>query len=380
MNTRKIASYLFPRQITISHRERLLSSAGVFVTVLAIALITHNMHGVRNLPFLAASIGASSMLLLAIPHSAFSQPWPLVGGHFVSAIVGITCARLVPDVHLAAALAVSLAVVTMFYLRCLHPAGGGTALFAVIGGDGVRAMGYEFAFDPVLLGALLLLAMALAVNRLIPGRRYPMNLSMPDTTAPAIARHPSMKLAFDESDLVAALQDMDGYIDVTGEDLKRIYSLATLHSQRRRLGDLRCADILTREVIAVGRETTLHAAWKLFREHRIRGVPVVNAERRVVGILAMADFLKIANWQMCEGLVSRLKVLLGRQTEPTAGQIMTTEVVTVREDMHVLDAFRIFAEKKINHLPVVDADFRLIGIVTRLDLLSALVGDMVAGA
>lgn len=375
MNTKKMVAYFFPHQITLSHRERLLSSAGVFVTLLAIAVFSHRLSGAQNLPFLAASIGASTMLVLAIPHSAFSQPWPLVGGHFVSALVGITCARLVPDLHLAAALAVSLSVVAMFYLRCLHPAGGGTALLAVIGGEGVRSMGYAFAFNPVLLGALLLLAMALTINRLIPGRRYPLGLSLSDRATPAVAQQPQMKLAFDESDLVAALRDMDGYIDVAGEDLKRIYALATLHARRRQLGDLRCADILTREAIAVGPATPLDDVWALFRTHRIRGVPVIDAQRRVVGMLAMADFLKIVDWRMCEGLRTRLRVLFGRQAKPAAAQVMTTEVVTVREETHVVDAFLIFAGQKINHLPVVAADGRLVGIVTRLDLLSALLGD-----
>src|SRR5690625_7242859 len=80
-----------------------------------------------------ASMGATAVLLFAVPHGALSQPWAVVGGHVVSAIVGVTCQLLIPNLFWAAALSVGVAVAAMYYLRCIHPPGGATALAAEIG-------------------------------------------------------------------------------------------------------------------------------------------------------------------------------------------------------------------------------------------------------
>ena len=223
--------FFFPRQVTVSHREKLFSALGAFAVIMVVALVSHHFLGPEHLPFLAASMGASTVLVLASPHSPFSQPWPLIGGHFVAALIGITCAALVPDLYIAASLAVSLPVLAMFYLRCIHPPGGGTALLVVIGGSKITGLGYLFAFTPVLLNSVLLLLVALLVNRLIPGRHYPYNLSLPKTqTAKDTGKE---KLGFSHQDLLDALDDIDGYIDVTGADLERIYVLATEHAKTR---------------------------------------------------------------------------------------------------------------------------------------------------
>lgn len=225
-------AYFFPRQVTVSHREKLLSVLGAFAVILLVAFVSRHFLEPEHLPFLAASMGASAVLLLAAPHSPFSQPWPLIGGHFLAALIGITCTVLVPSLYLAAALAVSLTILAMFYLRCIHPPGGGTALLVVIGGSRITEMGYLFAFTPVLVNSILLLVVALLVNRMIPGRHYPYNLSLPST--PPAKETSKDKLGFSHQDLIDALQDIDGYIDVTGEDLERIYELATAHAQSRR--------------------------------------------------------------------------------------------------------------------------------------------------
>jgi len=223
--------FFFPRQVTVSHREKLFSVLGAFAAIIVVALVSHHFLEPEHLPFLAASMGASTVLVLAAPHSPFSQPWPLIGGHFLAALIGITCAKIVPDLYIAAALAVSLTVLAMFYLRCIHPPGGGTALLVVIGGSKITELGYLFALTPVLLNSALLLVVALLVNRLIPGRHYPYNLSLPTTQT---ARDTNKdKLGFSHQDLLDALHDIDGYIDVTGEDLERIYALATEHAQAR---------------------------------------------------------------------------------------------------------------------------------------------------
>ncbi len=126
--------------------------------------------------FLIGSFGASAVLIYGAPLAEFSQPRNLVGGHVVSASVGVTVLMLLGEPSiLASSLAVSLSIVAMHFTRTLHPPGGATALIAVIGGETVRSLGYNYVLCPVLIGALIMLLVALLVNNLSanPKRHYP---------------------------------------------------------------------------------------------------------------------------------------------------------------------------------------------------------------
>jgi CBS-domain-containing membrane protein len=222
-----IFSSLFPRQVNVTHHERLLSALGAALAIGLVAWISGHFIDSADVPFLAASLGASTVLLLAVPHSPFSQPWALIGGNLTGALAGVTCAHLIPDAFLAAGLAMGITVLLMFYLRCLHPPGGGTAVLAVVGGPKIQALGYLFVFTPILFNALILLLAALLINRLIPHRRYPQP-HPPAPAAPAVK-----KLGFSHADLVAALQEIDEVIDVSEDDLEDIYKRALAHGKRR---------------------------------------------------------------------------------------------------------------------------------------------------
>ncbi|MBN4061221.1 HPP family protein [bacterium AH-315-I18] len=134
-----------------------------------------NLLSIDNL-FVIGSFGATAVLLYGAPLAEFSQPRNLVGGHVVSAVIGVTVFVLMEkNPILASAMAVSLAIVGMHFTRTLHPPGGATALIAVIGGDKVHLLGYQYVLCPVLAGALVMLVVALLVNNLStnPKRQYP---------------------------------------------------------------------------------------------------------------------------------------------------------------------------------------------------------------
>jgi CBS-domain-containing membrane protein len=124
---------------------------------------------------LIGSLGASAVLIYGAPRSPLAQPRNLIGGHLVSALVGVTAWLLIgPSLPwLAAALAVSIAIAIMHLTRTLHPPGGATALIAVVGSEQVHALGYFFVLIPATLAPLLMLLVALVVNNLASGRRYP---------------------------------------------------------------------------------------------------------------------------------------------------------------------------------------------------------------
>jgi CBS-domain-containing membrane protein len=126
--------------------------------------------------FLIGSFGASAVLVYGAPLAEFSQPRNLVGGHVVSALVGVTVFMLAGEVSIiASSTAVSLAIAAMHFTRTLHPPGGATALIAIIGGEKVHSLGYEYVLCPVFIGALMMLLVALLINNLStnPKRHYP---------------------------------------------------------------------------------------------------------------------------------------------------------------------------------------------------------------
>jgi CBS domain-containing membrane protein len=172
-NARKVR-YVLYRETLIDWREHLVTFVGAFLGIGIIGYL-HAGHLMPNdAVFLIGSFGASSVLVFGIVHSPLAQPRNLVGGHLVSALVGVTVYKLIPGEQvLAASTAVALSIVMMQITKTLHPPGGATALIAVIGSEKVKAMGYLYVLSPVLTGVLILFITAVFCSRLMPDRVYP---------------------------------------------------------------------------------------------------------------------------------------------------------------------------------------------------------------
>ena len=113
-------------------------------------------------------------MVYGIIQSPFSQPRNLIGGHLVSAFIGVTVHKLAPDIiWIAAPLAVSLAIILMQITKTLHPPGGATALIAIIGSDKIKDLGYMYVISPVLIGVIILFLTALVFNNMTSSRTYP---------------------------------------------------------------------------------------------------------------------------------------------------------------------------------------------------------------
>lgn len=228
----EVASFLGLGPRNTSHREKWLSAVGAFVGILSLCLLAPQLWGEAGV-LIATSIGASTVLLFAIPHGPLSQPWPVLLGYIVSAAIGVSCARFIPHLALAAACAVGGAVLVMHYLRCLHPPGGAAALAAVVGGEQVRALGYDYLLSPILYNALLMVVVALAFNIWFRHRRYPAYLSHigpPAHTAATLTRDPAGQHVTHE-DMAWALQKLDLFVDVSPEDLCELFELAGEHAR-----------------------------------------------------------------------------------------------------------------------------------------------------
>lgn len=150
------------------------AALGTLVGIGLCAVLSALYFEPRDMTLLIGSFGASAVLVYGAVKSPLAQPRNLVGGHVLSAIAGVFAAQLFStDVVIAAPVAVALAIVLMMGTRTLHPPGGATALIAVIGGEKIRALGFLYPIVPVAAGALVLLAVALAVNNLSRHRKYP---------------------------------------------------------------------------------------------------------------------------------------------------------------------------------------------------------------
>jgi len=219
--TVKIQNFLQIQISTVSATERLVSVIGGFLSIYLVMMISDIFVDTRGALLIVASMGASAVLLFAMPHSALPQPWPLLGGHLVSALVGVACAMFIPNPMLAAAAAVSIAIGTMVQLRCIHPPGGATALTVVVGGEAIHALGFQFILGPVLINTLVILIVAVCFSLPFPWRRYPVSWAR----LPAVSKVSDPYSDISHADFVVALSEIDSFIDVTEQDLLRINDL-----------------------------------------------------------------------------------------------------------------------------------------------------------
>ncbi|RFB79887.1 HPP family protein [Methylovirgula sp. 4M-Z18] len=175
-----------------------------------------------HLPLIVAPIGASSVLLFAVPASPLAQPWSIIGGNTISALAGILVAQFVHDPMWAIGCGVALAIAAMSLTRCLHPPGGAAALTAIIGGPQVLGAGFLFALVPVAFNSIVLVLLGWLFHR-FSGHSYP---HVPKPRAP-------QPVNFLPQDIDAALDDLGEAFDIDREDLDRLLRQVEIHATLR---------------------------------------------------------------------------------------------------------------------------------------------------
>ena len=155
--------------------EMLRGAAGSFVGIALVALADQLVLGDRDLLFMIGAFGASAVLLYGAPYSPLAQPYNVVVGHVVSAVVGVGVFQIFGDANwISVALAVSLAIAMMQLTRSTHPPGGATALIAVASSQQIHDLGFMYVLYPVATGALILVGVAFISNNLMSSRRWPL--------------------------------------------------------------------------------------------------------------------------------------------------------------------------------------------------------------
>jgi len=354
-----------PGRNTVDARERLRAVAGAAIGLLITALLCRWMAQAVDVSiWLIAPMGASAVLVFAVPASPLAQPWSVVVGNTLSTLVGIASVRWIPDPAWAAAVAVGAAIGLMFASRSLHPPGGAAALLAVL----THTDHFSAALFPTFTNSLLLVLAGVAYNT-FTGRRYP---------HVQVVRPPSADARFSQADIDAVLARYNQVLDISRDDLESLIQQTELESYKRRLGTLHCSDIMSRDPVSVEFGTPLQEAWMLMNQRRIKALPVTDRTRRVVGIVTQADFFRLLDLEHHDGIAGRLRDLI-RATRTVisnkpevVGQIMTRQVRVASADRPVVDLVPLFSEGGHHHIPIIDHEKRLTGMITQSDFVRAL--------
>lgn len=331
-------------------RDRLIACSGALVGIATVGLLCSLMLGNGpQLPLLVAPVGASAVLLFAVPASPLAQPWPIIGGNVVSAFVGFLVARLIPDPTVAAGAAVAVAIAVMSFARCLHPPGGAVALAVVLGGPAVAKWGVLFPLIPVGLNSCILVALGLLFHRLT-------RKAYPHVAAPSANPHgtadlpPRMRSGFSREDIDAALKKLDETFDIDRGDLEHILREIELQTIIRSHAELRCADIMSRDVICIRSTATKREASGLLQRHGVRLLPVTDDDGRLLGTVGLRELLSPA---------ARIADVLSpaRTTPPSARAAELLPALT---------------DGKTHAVIVADGERRVLGLISQTDLLSAI--------
>ena len=359
----------WPAPLSIDHKERVRMLVGIVLAVGMVALCAH-FWGLLHRPglWMVASLAASSVLVIGLPSSPLAQPWSVFGGSLISAAVGVLVGHWVPNLIGAAALAVGIAVTLMLFLRCLHPPGASLALLAVL--EPATHNGQYLAF--ILFDVTLLVVIGIVYNRLT-GRTYPH-----EKLAESVAKATSQGHAspFTEADLDAALKQHNRVLDISRSDLESLLQHAAKAAFQRTLGELRCEDIMSTPVHAVKESATLTEAWELMRANGVKALPVFDAQQAVVGIVTTTDLLQQQYAvEPVEGLGQKLRSLIpwkGAKKAQNVGALMSAPVQVAQLDQPVMDLVPLFSVKGRRHIPIVNSENRLVGIISQTDVIKTL--------
>ncbi|WP_286997013.1 MULTISPECIES: HPP family protein [Comamonas] len=353
-----------PASVRVGYSEACRMALGVALGLLVTGMLSRWWSGSVGNMWMVSSLGASAVLLFGMPASPMAQPWPVLVGTVLSALVGAAAQALIADTALACAVAVGLSVLLMVPLRCMHPPGAGFAAYVVL----EHINGVALVAFPILFNVAVLLLCAVIYNALT-GKRYP---------------HPQHSLkrgfssdgngVFAPEDLDAALKHYNQVLDISRADLEGLMHIAGRSAFNRNFGNLRCVDIMSQPVFAVEPGVPQKEAWALMKQERVKALPVVDADGVVLGIVSISDFVRQATLDAPEGVAQRIRHLVtGRSAQKAKVEaLMETETQVVEASCLLVDLVPLFSTGGCHHLPVVDAQHKLVGIVTQTDLIRAL--------
>jgi CBS domain-containing membrane protein len=364
--TRFARRYVFADAAPLSSTERWRSAIAALLGVLIYEGVLFVVPAPAEAKRLLAPLGATSVILFTLPHSPLAQPWSVIGGLMLPALVGFACGQWAAPGYLALGLAVAISVWLMGWLRCIHPPGGAMAL--VMASAATQGLDAATSFAAAGWNTAAILIAATAVNNLVPGRRYP--LCSPAVASPRL-QHKS-PAGIQHPDLAAALAEIDAYLDVSEDDLAQVFQRAARHAFHRHVL-LSCGDVMKPTPVNIEFATDLNDAWRLLSRHNQASLPVVDRAQRVIGLVSLEDFLRHVEPDSSQRIGDNVRRLL----RPTPGshsdkpEVVGQIMLTPREGLRIAtanDGIALAADVLGQHgqpaLPVVDETGRLAGLIT----------------
>lgn len=330
--------------------EVLRASVGAFLGVALAALvlwaITPRAAGLFSHPLLIAPFGASAMLVFAVPNSPLAQPWSVVMGNTLSAVVALAVLLFPLPQLVADSVAVGAAVAAMAAARALHPPGGAVALFVAM----AQPQGWDVALSPVFVGSVVLVIAGVIWHR-ATGRTYPFRqpTASAHKTADAAPERRHLPAPGALAELLSRLR-LEGTIGV--EDLSRLITAAETEAASLPLAGLTARHLMSRDVITTAATTGLTDLAETFHHHRFKTLPVVDAGGHYLGLVAQDALVGLADARMTATDLAHLAPVAMPET-PAAELVQR------------------LADGQEQAVPIVEAG-RLVGLVTRSDLIALL--------
>lgn len=333
-------------------RERLIACVGALIGIALTGLICGLFFGEGpHIPLIVAPMGASAVLVFAVPASPLAQPWPVIGGNTISAFMGVLAAHLVADPVIAIGVGVSLAIAAMSVTRSLHPPGGAAALTALIGGPAVSSAGFTFPLFPVCINSLILVALGIVFHK-VSRRNYPhVAVAVPANTHGTADLPASLRVGFTPSDVDAALAELNEALDIDRSDLDRLLRQVEHHALVRAQGDLTCREVMSRDVVTIGIDETIDRARELLLSHNIRTLPVVDTAGHLRGTLGLRELAIQSSGSLVEAMS------VARTADPAAPAVSLVPTLS---------------DGRTHAIVITSADRKVLGIITQTDLLATL--------
>lgn len=358
-------SHIFTKQPPVSLHEKLIAGCLAFMSIVVLWSLKE-AYPASFSNILLASMGATAVLLFATPHSTLVQPYAILGGHVVSALIGVAAQRFVPAPY-AAAVAVGLAITLMHLLHCLHPPGGATALYAVTGGPEIWDLGFGYVLTPVAVNAGLMLLMGLILNNLrAPGKLYPV-VPLPAAITSSGVTKDIPRVTPD--DIKEAVTESGTYIDVTEEDLLTLYQAAESNLFKRLLSSRSVDSLSFGQTTTLSKNAPMVDVLEALAVSETGCVVILAPDRQVEGIITGVDISRALSQQ-----AGPKGNPISREGDPkscviaTAEDLMTRPVQTIFKTDRMDTVAALLATGDIHHVPVVDESHRFLGVITHTDI------------
>lgn len=357
-------------------RDVMIGAFGGGLALLLAALALHlSGADLAGGAYLIAPMGATAVILFALPNSPLAQPWSAIVGNTISALAAITVHQVTGNPTLAIGASLGLAIAGMYLVRALHPPGGAVALTAALSPALLDTIGLRFVVGPVFLGTTVLVLLAIAWHRL-NGRVYPFRQAQSAGPHATADKAPQQRLGLSADELAGILATYRQSANLGVEDLARLIAAAEQMAAGHALGEMTCGEIMSRDLVTVGPGVRTSRVADLFRKHGFSTIPVVDEGGVLLGVIFQLDLIRRARRDALRdrtGFGAAMAAVRGNRPAPIlhAADVMTHGLPSVTAETAAASLLPLLADGGEEAVPVMAGE-RIVGIVTRTDLLSAL--------